>query len=158
MSGSGLAEIRLHAGFINAAIPFIGARRTESIRRISQGDDMRPWSIGGNYDRPIPRRICEEAGLPRNAFGMQKALVTMHYERPRNQALRKRFARALRDFRIGPARLALYEGVSQIHYRLGWMENQKRALIHGKRTLRFYLFVWAAHVLADRYSTEFAAR
>jgi hypothetical protein len=157
MSGSGLAEFRLRSGFINAAMPFIGARRVESIRRISQGDDMRPWSVGGNYDRPIPRRICEQAGLPRNAFGMRKTAATLHYERPRNPALREQFTRALPDFRIGPVRLALYEAVNQITWHLGWMGNQKRALIHNKPTLRFYLFIWAAHILADRYSTEFAA-
>ena len=33
---------------------------------------MRPWSIGGAYDRPIPRRIAEEAGVPRDLFGQNK--------------------------------------------------------------------------------------
>ena len=35
-------------------------------------DAMRPWSIPGDYDRPIPRRILEEAGLPRTSFGIKK--------------------------------------------------------------------------------------
>jgi hypothetical protein len=33
---------------------------------------MRPWSVGGDYDRPIPRRIAEEAGVPRQWFGRVK--------------------------------------------------------------------------------------
>ena len=33
---------------------------------------MRPWSVGGGYDRPIPRRIAEEAGVPRQHFGQRK--------------------------------------------------------------------------------------
>jgi len=33
---------------------------------------MQPWSIPGDYDRPIPRRMAEEASLPSNSFGMQK--------------------------------------------------------------------------------------
>ncbi|MCZ7628807.1 MAG: acyl-CoA dehydrogenase family protein [Microthrixaceae bacterium] len=33
---------------------------------------MAPWSIGGRYDRPIPRRIVEEAGVERRLFGHHK--------------------------------------------------------------------------------------
>ena len=33
---------------------------------------MQPYSVGGDYDRPIPRRIVEEAGVGRHKFGMRK--------------------------------------------------------------------------------------
>ena len=34
---------------------------------------MRPWTLGrAYYDRPIPRRIAEEAGVPREGFGQRK--------------------------------------------------------------------------------------
>ena len=34
---------------------------------------MLPWKLGtGSYDRPIARRIAEEAGVPRAAFGQHK--------------------------------------------------------------------------------------
>jgi hypothetical protein len=33
---------------------------------------MKPWTLGGEYDRPIARRIAEEAGIPRELFGQQK--------------------------------------------------------------------------------------
>jgi hypothetical protein len=33
---------------------------------------MAPWSIGGKYDRPIPRRLVEEQGVPRDAFATIK--------------------------------------------------------------------------------------
>ena len=33
---------------------------------------MEPWSIGGDYDRPLARRILEEAGVPRSYFGSHK--------------------------------------------------------------------------------------
>jgi hypothetical protein len=36
---------------------------------------MMPWSIGGNYDRPLPRRIGESAGGPRACFGQLKKAV-----------------------------------------------------------------------------------
>jgi hypothetical protein len=34
---------------------------------------MHPWRVGGRYDRPIARRIAEEGGIPRQAFGQRKS-------------------------------------------------------------------------------------
>jgi hypothetical protein len=33
---------------------------------------MKRWSIGDTYDRPIPRRMLEEAGVDRHKFGIIK--------------------------------------------------------------------------------------
>jgi hypothetical protein len=38
---------------------------------------MQAYSIGGNYDRPIPRRITEEAGVPRELIGTEKKAVSL---------------------------------------------------------------------------------
>ena len=39
---------------------------------------MKPWVLGTDYDRPIPRRILEERGVPRAAFGqVKRASVAM---------------------------------------------------------------------------------
>jgi len=35
-------------------------------------EEMQPWSIGGDYDKPFPRRIAEEMGVPRELFGQRK--------------------------------------------------------------------------------------
>ena len=66
-------EFRLRVGYQGIAVPCIAARRNQAIYAVGISEEMRPWSIGGDYDRPIPRRIAEEAGLPRNRFGMRKA-------------------------------------------------------------------------------------
>jgi len=71
-SGFGLTELRLRTGFIQMAIPFIGCTSHPSIHRISNSAEMRPWSLGNRYDRPIPRRLVEECGVDRQLFGMQK--------------------------------------------------------------------------------------
>ena len=42
------------------------------VERISHLPEMRPYSVGGDYDRPIARRIIEEAGVPRGAFARSK--------------------------------------------------------------------------------------
>lgn len=71
-SGGSLAEFRLRTGFVHLPLPFVGARRHPSIHAISTSDAMAPWSVGGGYDRPIPRRLLEEAGVPRGSFAHAK--------------------------------------------------------------------------------------
>lgn len=71
-AGLGQIEFRLRAGYLSFAPAYIGARHNETIHRIINSEEMRDWSIGGKYDRPMPRRIAETAGLPRERFGMEK--------------------------------------------------------------------------------------
>lgn len=65
-------EFRLRVGFINVIVPFIGVTNHRDIFKISQSEEMKPWTLGNDYDRPIPRRIVEEQGVPRSSFGINK--------------------------------------------------------------------------------------
>ena len=76
-SGLALTEYRLHAGFINCAVPFWGTRQIRDIHAISNSQVMKPWDVPGNYSRPICRRIAEEAGLPRDSFGTRKKAASV---------------------------------------------------------------------------------
>ncbi len=71
-SGLALTEWRLWVGFIHCPVPFFGARNIEHIHRVSISEEMKPWSVGGQYDRPICRRIIEEAGVERGLFARAK--------------------------------------------------------------------------------------
>lgn len=82
LSGHGLTEIRLALGFVQVAVPFIGARSREDILHITESEEMKPWSLGTAYDRTIPRRIAEMAGVPRNLFGQIKMATTIISPRP----------------------------------------------------------------------------
>ena len=66
-------EFRLRVGYHAMAPASIAARHHLAIHAIATSDEMRPWSVGGDYDRPLPRRIAEEGGLPRDRFGVRKA-------------------------------------------------------------------------------------
>jgi len=73
LSGQALGEFRLRTGFVHYPLPYVGARHGPAIFRITHSAEMRPWKLGtGYYDRPIPRRIAEEAGVPRAWFGQRK--------------------------------------------------------------------------------------
>jgi len=71
--GKSLGEYRLRVGFAHLPLPFVGARYAEPVRRLSRSAEMRAYRTGGEYDRPVPRRIAEEAGVPREWFGIRKA-------------------------------------------------------------------------------------
>jgi hypothetical protein len=72
LSGITLTEPALRLGFIHFPVPTCGAIHAPVLAEIGRSDEMKPWSLGGKYDRPIPRRIAEEAGVARSLFGMKK--------------------------------------------------------------------------------------
>jgi hypothetical protein len=82
LAGHGLSETRLKTGFIQAAIPVIGSRNRAAILRITESPEMQPWRLDTRYDRPIPRRIAEEAGVPREMFGQIKLASIVHLPTP----------------------------------------------------------------------------
>jgi hypothetical protein len=43
---------------------------------------MKPWRIGGDYDRPVPRRLVESAGVPRELYGQNKKAITQPFWLP----------------------------------------------------------------------------
>ncbi len=79
---NGLGEVRLEIGFIDLPLFYIGARGRRSIADIAASEQMKPWRLGTNYDRPIARRIAEEAGVPRAMFGQRKSATVTVYTPP----------------------------------------------------------------------------
>ena len=72
LSHLGSCERRLWLNYISVPMPLYGATSWTSIYDISNSEEMRPWCINNDYDRPIPRRIVEQAGVKREQFGMRK--------------------------------------------------------------------------------------
>jgi hypothetical protein len=74
--GTTFGEFRLRAAFIHIPLPCFGYIRHPEVFAISQSAEMAPWRLGNDYDRPIPRRIVETSGVPRNLFGQAKMAVS----------------------------------------------------------------------------------
>jgi hypothetical protein len=72
LSGCSLGEFRLRTNFLHLPLAFIGIQRHPDIHRISNAPDMRSYAIRRSYDRPLPRRILEEAGIDRDRFARRK--------------------------------------------------------------------------------------
>jgi hypothetical protein len=78
--GAGLQEFHLRVGFIHVPIGMIALSRDRSIWQITHSADMAPWTLGTAYDRPIPRRLAEEAGIPRELFGLSKKVTVTTFD------------------------------------------------------------------------------
>ncbi|GAB2178235.1 hypothetical protein [Dongia sp. agr-C8] len=79
LDGGSLGEYRRRMDFIHLPLPYIGALNHRDVVAISNTPELAPYSVGGDYDRPIPRRILEEAGVPRAAFGQAKKATTLSF-------------------------------------------------------------------------------
>lgn len=124
VAGHGLSEIRLKAGFIQAAIPVIGSRNRTAILGITESPEMQPWRLNTRYDRPIPRRIAEEAGVPREMFGQVKLASIVHLPTPNvpvTPALRAEFFRHLiKSKLLGRMGIRLLPAVQRLNNWVYW--------------------------------------
>ena len=71
-SGLSLTEYRLMIGMIHVPVPYIGISRMKDVVAISRSSEMSSWDLQNDYNRPVCRRILEDAGVPRSLFGMKK--------------------------------------------------------------------------------------
>ena len=120
---AGLREFRLRAGIVFAHVPTIGAIHARTIHAIGRSPEMEPWTLHNEYDRPIPRRIVEEAGVPRAAFG-QTSWNTIDTQTP--EILARLRAAGFDDF--------LDESARQLPRQWAWRLRLKR--YGGDRVLR----------------------
>jgi hypothetical protein len=65
-------EYRLKLGYQVFIPAMICVEHNQKLATLSISEAMKPWSVGGDYDKPIARRIAEENGIPREAFGFKK--------------------------------------------------------------------------------------
>lgn len=91
-SGSTLLEPRLRIGYIYCPLPFYCAVCWPSLYKISRSAEMKRWTLNNTYDRPIPRRILEEAGVDRDLFGIEKIGAGFNYRYDTLRRLQKRMS------------------------------------------------------------------
>ena len=95
LAGLGTSEFRLRAGCLHFPVPYVGAFDSKALQGVAASEEMAPWRTGGRqYQRPIARRIAEEAGVPRESFGQKKVGGAGARLRP----LRAETEQALREF------------------------------------------------------------
>ncbi|HUT57305.1 MAG TPA: hypothetical protein VNA25_05465 [Phycisphaerae bacterium] len=95
---SPLGEFRLFHGLFHCVVPWWGIRHAQEIHAIGSLEEMAPWTLHTAYDRPIARRIIEEAGVPRGAFAVRKKNTSSNTPLlwPYSPEMKARFAEYLR--------------------------------------------------------------
>jgi hypothetical protein len=98
-SGARFSEGRLHHGVLLCSPVFWGCEKEQQVLALAHATEMSPWRLGTRYDRPVPRRILEEAGLPRNSFarGNKAASYNRPYRKPFSAELQQDFASFLKE-------------------------------------------------------------
>jgi len=163
-SGARFGEARLEHGVFLCSPVFWGCAQEARILALSHQPEMQPWSVGGDYDRPIPRRLLEEAGVPRGAFARRKRLASLNrrYGRPLSPDLRADFAGFLarRGSRPGGP---LAEAVAYVldgidYYLLRRLPPALRFSCKGwvRIPSGTDFFLWANERLAQRYRQRLA--
>jgi hypothetical protein len=168
-------EYRLRVGYLSFGVPFIGAVHRPALQAIAESDEMKSWSIGGGYDRPIQRRILEQAGVSRESFGQQK-MASLHirdYERQGGRlpefeaffaeldvpAWARNNRKPLSEFRFLPLDL-LYGLSSRLPDKrkrvYKWLlpltlRSDRWAWSSSRLSKLYYLFHWGFEEIKDRY-------
>jgi len=156
--GMGLSEIRLKAGFVNVAVPFMHSRSVSELVRIAHSAEMQPWSVGdAEYDRPIPRRILEEMGVPREAFGQGKKGQGRQFKYPVHRGLRRLYFEHVRIqhgwrpaflYFHAKANLIAYLGARALQHLLGKREKHTPVFFWPEVDSAYEMHVWALQTLA----------
>lgn len=162
-SGLNLTEIRLKAGFINVAVPFLFARNLIEIVNVGRSGQMSPWRLNNAYDRPVPRRIAESAGVSRNAFGMRKKAVCSYFRYPNNPELRCAFFRHLEsNYDISRQKVylshvsnqtALFAQKALTHLKLR-SSGYSRNLFMKDLDMPFLMWLWSAGILSRQFTEK----
>jgi hypothetical protein len=177
-SGLSLSEYRLWADCLHVPLPFMGIRQVEDINTIGRSEEMAAWDMGGNYNKPIPRRIIEEAGVPRDMFAVKKLGVSVRLSSPdvlRSARIRDDYYEWLREHTavwlksgrlppqtvsalarpLQPAAGSLARGVRRAERRLkiGTDIGRRLKLFATRDYVYKFLFPWALRRAQSRYES-----
>jgi hypothetical protein len=178
LSGASLQEFRLWKDFIHVPVPMIGARRHPEIAAISRASEMSAYLLHNGYDRPIPRCILEQAGVPRSLFGQHKraaSLLLFYDSRLLGHAARQECEAALpkewvQAFKRNPARVSwalrhwVYQQLQRHSRRIPRAKQLQRTLVGDWRVFEHSSpraaleFVAGLLVVARRYQKVLLAR
>lgn len=154
-------------------LPMIGFDKWGEVSAISNSAEMKNWSINDDYDRPIPRRVVEEKGVRRDAFGNKKQGAGTSYHFNTYESLKGKMSprsfKKLDDYKqelhINRWRLFLY---SVYYYRQEWPIFANYAIrkfnfsFHfndsktGKKSSPIFtlLLTWGLSVVRQRYKLQ----
>ncbi len=155
--GGTQTEFRLRVGFQVFKPWFLCWQHGEAIHRISLSQEMRPFRVPGEYDKPIARRIAEEAGIPRELFGQRKfagGQLAVLKPKDLHEEGRDDYQKFVRSNAPRPGRLAALLRAIDLRLPDGRLKDAYRERVPArlrKAPSKGYLFHWGFHRVRDRY-------
>jgi hypothetical protein len=169
LSACSMTEFRLRTNFVHLPLLFFGASEKRSVIRITDSAEMDAWRLPGTYDKPIQRRIAEEAGLPRGTFATVKRRASARIHADGLDAMAPTSAAAVMDFAAAERRSVPSAKRSPIRsyerFVLKWsrklgldplfapLARRRKSRIHFAPELGTLLFRWSLEVVRERYAT-----
>ncbi len=172
-SNSSFTESALKTNSIIVHIPLIGGDRWSDLARISNSAEMKAFSIADEYDRPVSRRILEEKGIPREAFGSKKsgAGISFHFDTfarmrkkmsPASFSSLKNFKQQLKRNKLSTMWYAIRyyanEAPIYINYVCAKLHIPLNLSTHGcgkmSSPLSSLLILWGVDVMMKRYKQQ----
>ena len=98
LSGSSLTDFRLRVDFIHLPLLYFGALQSPTTSTLADDLTMDAYRVGGSYDRPIARRLAEDAGVPRGTFAVTKIAGSQLLHTGNRSAFAPATARAIESF------------------------------------------------------------
>ncbi|MEP7360679.1 MAG: hypothetical protein ABI744_03780 [Chloroflexota bacterium] len=168
LSGNSMADLCLRLDAIHVPLPYFGALQEPTTSALLDDPTMAPYRVGGYYDRPIARRLAEEAGLSRGSFAGTKVAVSqlLHKGDRATFALAtvaaiERFAAAegrRAEFRSGYAVRSRHRAAIKIAHKIAMgtfvrgLEQRRQRAVHFDAALGGLVFRWAVSVVGPRYA------
>lgn len=167
LSWCSITEFRLRLDFLHVPLLFVGATEQPSLTRIIDSAEMDPYRVPGRYDKPIQRRLAEEAGLARGSFATVKrrASGAIHtdglaalsaasvasvraYAAERGETVPRNRRRPPRRLVRSLLRLARRLRIAPLANRL---QERRRSWIHIEPRLGSLLLRWSVDSVGARY-------
>ena len=166
-SGCSLSEFRLRTDFIHVPLPCFATIQARAQHPFVSDADMHPYSVGGAYDRSIPRRLAEEGGVPRGSFARTKQAATVLLHREGRAAFAPQTVSAIETFAAAEGRRATFarqprtgraqRGLIRAAYGLHVprvvrrLERRRQLAVTFEPDFGALLFRWAVSVVRTRY-------
>ena len=167
LSGNSMADFRLRIDCIHVPLPYFGALQQPTTSALEDDPTMAAYRIGGYYDRPIARRLAEEAGLPRGSFAQTKIAVSQLLHRGDRAAYAPATIASIEQFAAREGRRIVFRPAHVVTRRqraaiklarrvgLGRLtrgiELRRQRAVHFDGTLGGLVFRWAVSVVGPRY-------
>ncbi|OGR12570.1 MAG: hypothetical protein A2097_11985 [Desulfobacula sp. GWF2_41_7] len=164
-STTSFCEFRLLEGIFVSVVPWWGIKHAAEIQKINLLEEMKPWTLGTDYDRPIARRLAEEAGINRGDFAIRKKDTASNFSPllwPSTGSARASFKSFLKSIKIKPlSDFQVY--ILEVFYKILNLAYKNTIKNFGVRKWwrpwlnspgRNLVFIWANHELKKKYSLK----